>query len=601
MNRTFTRGLSFFRKMKIYAAAHKGVALFLIIAVFFTGRFAYGKFSGANEVTRYVLGTVQIGTVIVSVSGTGQVSASNQVDIKPKVSGDIVWVGAKVGQEVGYGEALSTLDDTDARKAVSDAELDIAEGKLQLDKSTAQAPIDYLRKLELLQKTKDDLDTEYKNIFNTVSKAFLDLPSLSTGVSDVMFGKEFDSRGGLWNTSYYRNLFDDKDSDLVGALADIAEKDYKTSRVAYDKCFPDFKSITVASDKALLERLLVETLDTTEALAQAAKSEVNLLDTIVDISNRRNLKVNSQVTSFQSDLKSYLGTANSHVSALSTQINSVKGAKDAITNTERDLSILKINNPTGVKPIDLQISENALQKKESALLDLKKNLSDYVIRAPFAGIVAKVSVKVGDSVSGGTSVFTLITKQKQANISLNEVDAAKISTGDKVTVTLDAVEGLSLTGEVSEIDAVGSVAQGVVSYNVTITFDTQDERVKPGMSVSASIITEVKADALVVPNGALKSQGALSYVEMFKTPVIQADEASGITSSVPPIRQPVSTGLSNDTSTEVTSGLTEGDQIVVRTITSSAKAATQAPSLLSAVGGNRGGGGGNARFVGGGR
>ena len=99
----------------------------------------------------------------------------------------------------------------------------------------------------------------------------------------------------------------------------------------------------------------------------------------------------------------------------------------------------------------------------------------------------------------------LITKQKIAEISLNEVDAAKVKVGQKVTLTFDAIDGLSITGEVSEIDALGTVSQGVVTYGVKIAFDTQDERVKSGMSVSAAIITDVKQNVLLVPNAAVKS------------------------------------------------------------------------------------------------
>ena len=95
-----------------------------------------------------------------------------------------------------------------------------------------------------------------------------------------------------------------------------------------------------------------------------------------------------------------------------------------------------------------------------------------------------------------------------------------------------------------EIDTIGTVSQGVVTYNVKIGFDTQDERVKPGMSVSTDIITDVRQDVLMVPNSAIKSS---SYVEAL---------ANG-----QPVREPVEIGLSNNTMTEIISGLNEGDKI----------------------------------------
>ena len=61
-------------------------------------------------------------------------------------------------------------------------------------------------------------------------------------------------------------------------------------------------------------------------------------------------------------------------------------------------------------------------------------------------MVATVPVNVGDTIGTGTTVVTLITNEKIATLSLNEVDAAKVKVGDKVTLTFDAIDGLSLTG-----------------------------------------------------------------------------------------------------------------------------------------------------------
>jgi hypothetical protein len=110
------------------------------------------------------------------------------------------------------------------------------------------------------------------------------------------------------------------------------------------------------------------------------------------------------------------------------------------------------------------------------------------------------------------------------------------------------------------------------------------------MSVSSAIITNMKQDILMVPNSAIKTQGNTSYVELFDTPLVSTTAEAGATntgipSAVLPRQQTVVTGLSNDTMTEIVSGLTEGKQIVTRTIVSTATtASTQAPSLLNAAG-----------------
>jgi HlyD family secretion protein len=179
---------------------------------------------------------------------------------------------------------------------------------------------------------------------------------------------------------------------------------------------------------------------------------------------------------------------------------------------------------------------------------------------PFDGVLAKVSVKKLDTIGSGTSVATLITTQKVAEISLNEVDVSKVKVGQKATLTFDAIPDLTITGLVAEIDSIGTVSQGVVTYNVKITFDTQDDRIKPGMSISSSIITDVRQDVLVVANSAIKLQNNTSYVEIFDPALVGSDSSQGVVSPIAPIKQTVETGLSNDTETEIVSGLKEKDQ-----------------------------------------
>ena len=168
--------------------------------------------------------------------------------------------------------------------------------------------------------------------------------------------------------------------------------------------------------------------------------------------------------------------------------------------------------------------------------------------------------------------------------------------GQKTTLTFDAVEGLSIAGAVAEIDAIGAVSQGVVTYNVKVGFDTQDDRIKPGMSVSAAIITDMKQDVIMIPNAAVKLSGEKYFAEMLDGTISPQDAANqnGIISQSSPRQQPVEIGLANESMTEILSGLEDGDIVVVRTITSSASqtSQTQQKSLFSLPGTGRISGGG---------
>ncbi len=310
-----------------------------------------------------------------------------------------------------------------------------------------------------------------------------------------------------------------------------------------------------------------------------------------------------------------LTNVNGWISKNNTNLNTLISAKTAIENAKSDIQTasrnIKEQNESlnkimsGADALDIRSQQLSIAQKE---LEYDK----YNIRAPFDGILAKLDVKVGDTTSGSIGVF--ITKQKVADITLNEVDIANIKIGQPVELTFDAVEGLIATGTVASIDLVGTVTQGVVSYTTQVAFETPDERIKQGMSVSATIITNNKTGVLVVPASAIKTKGSEKYVEVaeigtrdmgarnqnadvnargsstrnfssstnFNGMSRPGNNQSGITLPTPPTSRAVTTGDSNDTLVEILSGITEGEFVVTKTVagTSTTSSAPAANSLF---------------------
>jgi HlyD family secretion protein len=587
-----------------YVRSHKKTSFVLLVLIIVIGYWASGAFGSTNTETRYVLGTVEKGTIISSISGSGQVAATDEIDIKPKVSGEITWVGVKNGDVVRAGQAIAQIDNTDAKQDIADAEQSLTQAKLQFQKDSAQAPIDYEKSLESLEDAKADLATTYNDTFNTLSDTYLALPSVMTDMEDALYGYDLSINRSQWNIDSIRNIFTSSNDAYatINSLADIAEKDYKTARAKYDASLVQYKKLTRYSDTAALEDSLADSTDTTTAVAQSLQSTINLLDTLIDEAKQHNVNLSAAINTMRSNAQSNLSTANARLSALLNQQKSLDAAKKAIRDDERDIEIYKIGNPAGNNPISLQSSAYSIADQERKLQDLKDALSDYVVTAPFAGTLTGVTLKRADQVSTGTSVATLITSDQYVELSMNEIDTAKIKVGDKVTLSFDAIDDLSLTGSVAEIDPVGTVSQGVVSYTIKIKFDVQDARVKPGMSVNANIITDTHQNVLVVPQTAVKTQNGQSYVQIFTPALTETGGTQGVTSVTAPQSVPVETGISDNANIEILSGLTEGEQIVTRTITATVSATTQTqsqtPSILGATGVRTGtGGGGNFRAV----
>src|SRR3989344_2412289 len=590
-----------------------GIAFLLIAGI---GYWGFGSFFGEDGAVRYASAQVQKGTLIVSISGSGQVSASNQVDVKPKASGEVTAVYVKSGQEVGSGQAIAQLDARDAQRAVRDAETALETAKLELDK--AQAPLDELTVLQAensltqaknsKQKAEDNIVKAYEDGFNTVSNAFLDLPEVMAGLEDMFFDNTIDrTSGGGDNTTWYINHTDyqtDAREKAVRYQKDVYDA-YNKARTAYTKAFDDYKAASRTSDKQTIEALITEAYDTTKLIAEAVKVSNNFIDLVQDDMEQHDWDIPAMVSTHQSNLDSYTGTTNSNLLSLLSIQTSLKDSRDAIVDAdttikERELSLVKTKE--GPDSLDIRSKQITIQQREDALITAQQALADTTVRAPFAGVIAKVSVKKGDSGSTGTAVATLVTKQKIAEVSLNEVDVAQIKVNQKATLTFDAIPDLTISGQVAEVDAVGTVSQGVVTYNIKIGFDTQDERVKTAMSASAAIVTEAKPDVLLVPNSAVKSQGGVSYVEVPDEPdrSVATANVSGAVFQNPTRQQQIEVGTANDEFTEILSGLNEGDLVVTRTIQPTAAQTTQTQQQSGGLRIPGLGGGGGGGFRGGG-
>ena len=554
---------NYMNKIKLYIISHKIQSALILLVILLLGYWGYKKITGTSGNIRYITAKVVKGTVVAAVSGTGQVSGLNQIDIKPKVSGNVISIRARNGNWVSTGETILELDPKDAQKTVRDAEISLESAKISLDKLKIQNSNENMNA---------NLIKAYGDAFNTISSAFLDTPGIMTGLSDMFF-KSTISNNGQWNIDWYLGQVSIEDIDTTKSYKQSFVDTYNVAQKAYNDNLTTYKSTSRNADTAVIEKLISQTYDTIKLMSDAIKNANNYIDFVnVSIKNR-NVTPPTIIATNKVTLTDYTNKTNIPLTNLLAAQASIKSYKDAFPNSS----------------LDVQSAMLSVKQKENALQDAKDKLADYFVSAPFPGTITNINIKNSDAVSLSTVVGTLITAQQLALISLNEIDVAKIKIGQKATLTFDAVPDLAIPGVVSEIDSIGTVSQGVVTYNVKITFGTQDKRVKPAMSVSASIITDTKQDVLVVQNSAIKSQSGKSYIEIFDTPLaLPANGLMGSLSNITPRKIPVTVGLSNNSESEITSGLKEGEEIVVRIITPSAGATASTPSIFGSP--NRGGG-----------
>ena len=552
--------------VKNFAIAHKIISVILAVVLVWIGYWAITTIQNQNTPPQYVTALVEKGTLITTVTGSGQVSTLNQMDLKAKASGDVVYIGVINEQIVKSGTLIAQINTRDAQKAVRDAEANLESARLSLEKikkpadilSVTQSENTLARANETKISSANELKQNYEDAINTVTNVFLTLPNIMSGLQNILYSTQAGLGGtGQQNIDYYTDTIR-RYNTLADSLKIDVDSKYTVARASYDANLTRYKIVTRVSSEAEIEALLEETYQTTRNIAEAIKSANNLVSMYKDELVKRNLNVATLAETHLSSINTYTGNTNTYLINLLNIKDGIRSASDAKVNAERSIventqSLEKLK--AGSDALDIRSQELAVIQRENALLDARDKFADYFIRAPFEGTVTKITLKKGESISSGSVIGSLITSQKIVSIPLNEVDVAKIEIGQKTTLIFDAIDGLEMTGRVTGIDAIGTVSQGVVTYSVQITLDTQDIRIKSGMSVTATIITDAKSDILIIPNSAVKSDAVSSYVEMFDTPlsVPQGSQNQGVGSSVAPKRQNIQTGLSNDTSVEIIS------------------------------------------------
>ncbi len=239
---------------------------------------------------------------------------------------------------------------------------------------------------------------------------------------------------------------------------------------------------------------------------------------------------------------------------------------------------------------------NASAKVAAALRNYQENSATVV--APAAGEITDLALAEGIIVSASsttsqTSGATIVSAQTVGKVSdsdgqlivtvnLSEIDIVSVKANQKVTLALDAYEDKTFTGKVMAVNTSGNVSSGVTSYPVTILLDPVSVEVYPNMAVSVEIITNIATDVITVPVTAVQTVGNQNTVQIMKN-----GEVSNIT---------VEVGTANDSSIIITSGISEGDEVVTSTITVSNNSEDDANSPF---GGSNFGGGSRSSFGGG--
>jgi len=202
---------------------------------------------------------------------------------------------------------------------------------------------------------------------------------------------------------------------------------------------------------------------------------------------------------------------------------------------------------------------------ETAMINLDKSKQELLkteIVAPFDGTVVSVDVKVNDQLSqfdysSKPAVYLVDTKTIRMKGIIDEIDITRVSVGQSAIIRVDAVPGKDLKGSVRFVSPFGTLQSGVVNFPVEIYMDKDEDTsgLRGGLTATADIITGMRTDVLQVPNRAIKGLAGDFWVDV-------VTNASTATIE----KRPVKTGVQNKRSTEIISGVKEGEQVLIEAI-----------------------------------
>jgi HlyD family secretion protein len=162
-----------------------------------------------------------------------------------------------------------------------------------------------------------------------------------------------------------------------------------------------------------------------------------------------------------------------------------------------------------------------VRQSEAALEQARVDFERTIIRSPVTGTVISRSVDVGQTVAASLSSPTLFTiaqdlTKMQVDTNVSEADIGAVAIGQETTFTVDAYPGQVMRGTVREIRSAPIVVQNVVNYNAVIAVDNPEQKLKPGMTATVSILVAQRQNALKIPKAALRFQPQLTPQEREK-------------------------------------------------------------------------------------
>ncbi len=524
--------------------------IIIVIILIVVGVVGYSIFGGDNG-PEYILSEVSYGSVVKEVSETGMVKISEQADLGFRNAGKLSDIFVKVGDNVTTGQQLAKLDTSQLYIELSEAQatLDVANADysqllagsseeeikiVETDITNAQLVLDNSKQtLENVKSSAEEgLNQAYEDALDELDSAYLDIYNALIAVraleSKYFSGSDQESIAIRNSISTIQNALNQSKTYIDSAKVDF---DRNKIELALSKTKDSLSSSRLA---------LANVRNTTESGAYSVTSADK---TIID--NQR-----TYVNTAHEDIVSAQQVIATAKIANSTNISdataSVASAEIALQKKEDELALKKAG-PTQ-EAINLYLAK--IKQAQSKVSLLNNKISEAVLKSPIDGQVLKINKRKGETVQPTDSVVVFLPSGPfQVEVDIYEEDIVDVQANNYVKVMLPAFSDDIFDGRVISIDPAEKLIDGVVYYEVNISFKIGGQNIKPGMTADVVIETNKKENVLTAPTEAIEKRDGVKMAKVYIGKQL--------------VYREVELGLEGEDNIEIISGLSEGEQVII--------------------------------------
>ena len=326
-----------------------------------------------------------------------------------------------------------------------------------------------------------------------------------------------------------------KAQDVAAAKASLI-----SAQAAYDKVVAG-----PTEDEIIVAKANLQKAEAALKQAQAAYDQVRYVPGVGALPQSAQLE--------QATIDYQAAKANYDITMSGSKDEEIKAAAATLAQAKANLA----NLLAGPTEEDVAVAEAQVEQARRSVEQIQLQIEEAPLRAPFSAVVYSVTATACALVGGGPPLIGLVdTSGFHVEVKVDEVDVGQVAAGQPVVISLDAFPDVEITGRVEMIAPAASVDSGVNSYRVMVAIDPVAAELRAGMSATAHVTTAHEEGVLLVPNRLIRieRQTGQAYVER-----LEDDGAIA--------RVEIETGMRNEEYTEATSGLGEGDKLVVRRLT----------------------------------